>query len=269
MVCTAVFLSSVFSSPAAATSFVLVYVFFSGILGFQLFEYYFPANPPWLHAVQIIPSFSLFRALYEITQHAALTTLQNVSKHQFAQRWDNIKWDELGAPMVSMAMQAVVLLAAGLTVDHVRVKTLHCVWVLACGTYVAGVTWATKHGCLEATLEQTQDPGAAQPCTVCVGSPWIRLHMPLQALAQGVAGGCPRTHARAVHAQHLPGTLQLQCGVMSSTSTGSDCVPSPAHGVPSTGLCSPQGCGSGPGHGCKERGVLWTAGTQWSRCASQ
>lgn len=120
MVCTAIFLSSVFSTAAAATSFVLIYIFFSGILGFQLFEYYFPASPPWLHAVQIVPSFALFRALYEITQRAALTTLQGAAKHQFAQRWDNIQWEQLGAPLLAMAVQAVVLLAAGLIVDHVR-----------------------------------------------------------------------------------------------------------------------------------------------------
>ncbi len=53
MVCTTVFLASVFSDPTAATSFVLVYVFFSGLLGFQMFEYYYPANAPWLHAVQV------------------------------------------------------------------------------------------------------------------------------------------------------------------------------------------------------------------------
>lgn len=159
MVCTAIFLSSVFSTAAAATSFVLVYVFFSGILGFQLFEYYFPANPTWLHAVQTIPSFALFRALYEITQRAALTTLQNASKHQFAQRWDNIRWEELGAPLVSMMVQAVVLLIAGLTIDHVRCLA-HDLQRHAHTLHHAGVAWAASHGHPAFLLGKEKGPGA-------------------------------------------------------------------------------------------------------------
>ncbi len=84
------------------------------IYGMVVLYTHSPPPPP-----QIIPSMSLFRALYEITQRAALTTLQGTQKHQFAQRWENLVWAELGAPVVSMVVQSVVLLTVGLTIDQV------------------------------------------------------------------------------------------------------------------------------------------------------
>ena len=120
---TALLITSVFSNARSASTFAVVLLLATGLLGEFLVEPYitsneqgyFPDGALWV--VQLFPSFGLYRTLWEMAQYAFLGSYTNT----VGLTWAKVSDDEdchIGPLLGVFAIEAVVITAASLYLDQ-------------------------------------------------------------------------------------------------------------------------------------------------------
>ncbi|GHP03624.1 hypothetical protein PPROV_000237900 [Pycnococcus provasolii] len=120
---TAVFITSIFSNARSASTFCVVLLLATGLLGEFLVSPYieshekgnFPSAALWI--VQLIPSFGLYRMLWEFAQYSFLGVYTN----EFGITWDIVSSDNSChvAPLLGLfALETAVIMLVSLYVDQ-------------------------------------------------------------------------------------------------------------------------------------------------------
>ncbi|KAG6529388.1 hypothetical protein ZIOFF_011586 [Zingiber officinale] len=116
----AILVSSFFSAVKTATVVGYIYVFGSGLLGEFLFRFFiedtsFPRA--WIIVMELIPGFSLYRALYEFSQYAFIGNLMGTS----GMKWGDLSDSENGLleVLIIMFVEWLVLLPVAFYLDQI------------------------------------------------------------------------------------------------------------------------------------------------------
>jgi ABC-type transport system involved in multi-copper enzyme maturation permease subunit len=132
-------LSTVFQNPRTATSFGFVYVFSLSFMSAFLMSNLLDQQSPAAIWLELIPAFSLFRGLYEMSGYAFYASYQGTGGLTFADFSD----DANGMPeiLIIMTVEFLVFMALAWYLEQVRalvavfchsnIRQCHYQWIVA------------------------------------------------------------------------------------------------------------------------------------------